>query len=386
MKSIYLDNAATSYPKPESVYDAVDFYQRHVGAAVGRGAYQSSIAATGVVQRCRRKIAELLGAESADRILFTFNGTDSLNLALHGLLEARDHVVTTVVEHNSVLRPLRQLQDNRGIEVTYVPADSAGLVDPAAVRAALRRSTKLVAVLHASNVTGGIQPIAEIGSIARENGTLFLVDAAQTAGHLPIDLRTLPVDLLACAGHKGLLGPLGTGVLYIRPGIESRICSVRQGGTGTRSEDARQPDTLPDKYESGNHNAPGLYGLEAGVSWLLAQGVEEIMAHERELTQRMRSGLSKIEGIRLFGPAAPNQSVGVVSLTVRGYEPQDLAAILDQSFGVQVRAGLHCAPGAHRAIGTFELGGTVRLSVGPFTTTDDIDSVCSALSQITGSN
>lgn len=385
MKPIYLDNAATSFPKPESVYDAVDFYQRQVGAAVGRGAYQSAIDAAGVVQRCRRRIADLFGAEGPDRILFTFNGTDSLNLALHGLLEPGDHVVTTLVEHNSVLRPLRELQERLGVEVTCLPADAAGLVDPATVRAALRPATKLVAVLHASNVTGGIQPIADIGAIARENGTLFLVDAAQTAGHLPIDLRTLPVDLLACPGHKGLLGPLGTGVLYIRPGVESSIRSLRQGGTGTRSEDDRQPVTLPDKYESGNHNAPGLYGLEAGVSWILERGIECIVTHERELTQRMRASLDEIGGLRVFGPTAANQSVGVVSLAVPGCDPQEIAAILDQNFGIQARAGLHCAPGAHRVLGTFDHGGTIRLSVGPFTTTDDVDTACSALSQIAGS-
>jgi cysteine desulfurase family protein len=379
---IYLDNAATSFPKPESVYAAVDHYQRHVGAAVGRGAYRASVNVTAVVQRCRKRIAEFLNAESPERIVFTFGATDSLNLALHGLLGTGDHVITSVVEDNSVLRPLRELHERFGVEVTHVAADSTGQVDPADFQRALRPQTKLVALIHASNVTGGIQPIAEVGAIARAAGVLFLVDAAQTTGHVPIDLRSLPVDLLACAGHKGLLGPLGTGVLYLRPGVESRLRSLRQGGTGTRSEDDHQPDSLPDKYESGNHNAPGLVGLEAGVAWLLERSIDSVAAHERQLTRRLRDGLTAIPGVRLYGPAADAERVGVVSLTIDGYDPQDAAAILDQSFGIQARAGMHCAPGVHRALGTFESGGTLRLSVGPMNTTDDVDATCEALRQI----
>jgi cysteine desulfurase / selenocysteine lyase len=379
---IYLDNAATSFPKPECVYAAVDHYQRHVGAAVGRGAYRASVDVTATVQRCRKRLAELLGAESPERFVFTLNATDSLNLALYGLLESGDHVITSAIEHNSVLRPLRELQERLGIDVTHVRADSDGLIDPADIRRALRPQTKLIALIHASNVTGGIQPIAEVGTIARGAGVLFLVDAAQSAGHIPIDLRTLPVDLLACAGHKGLLGPLGTGVLYLRPGVESRLRSVRQGGTGTHSEEDRQPDSLPDKYESGNHNAPGLVGLEASVTWLLERGIESIAAHERQLTQQLRRHLMSIPGVRLYVPGDDAKHIGVVSLTIAGYEPQDAAAILDQSFRIQVRAGLHCAPGAHRAIGTFATGGTLRLSVGPLSTSDDVEKACEAISKI----
>lgn len=384
MRRIYLDNAATSFPKPEGVYTSVDRYQRQIGAAIGRGAYQSSLDATAIVERCRTRIAELLGAGSRERIVFTFNGTDSLNLALHGLLGPGDHVVTSAIEHNSLLRPLHELRTHAGVEVTHVPADGAGRVDPGEIRRALRPNTRLIALVHASNVTGGLQPIAEVGTIARAAKALFLVDAAQTAGHVPIDLRKLPVDLLACPGHKGLLGPLGTGVLYIRPGVEESLRSFRQGGTGTRSEDDRQPRSLPDKYESGNHNAPGLVGLEAGVAWLLERGVEAIAAHERALTQRLWRGLADLPGVRLFGETADGPRVGVVSLTIAGFDVQDVGAILDQSFGVQVRAGLHCAPGVHRAIGTFAAGGTVRLSVGPFNTEDDIDAACAAIRQIAG--
>ncbi|MSR57215.1 MAG: aminotransferase class V-fold PLP-dependent enzyme [Planctomycetaceae bacterium] len=390
MPRIYLDNAATSFPKPESVYVAVDHYQRHVGAAVGRGVYRASLDVTAIVNRCRSKLAELLGAESPERIVFTCNATDSLNLALHGLLGPGDHVVTSTIEHNSVLRPLCKMRERMGIKVTSVQADGTGQVDPNDFRKAITQRTKLVALMHASNVTGGIQPIAEVGEMARAAGALILVDAAQTAGHVPIDLRMLPVDLLACAGHKGLLGPLGTGVLYIRPGVESRLASLRQGGTGTRSEDDRQPETLPDKYESGNHNAPGLVGLEASVAWLLEQGVASLAAHERSLTRQLWDGLCGTAGLTLFGPPpgddrATGNRVGVVSLSIDEFDPQDVATILDQRFGIEVRAGLHCAPGVHKALGTLEHGGTVRLSVGPFTTAEHIDAVLAAVREIAGS-
>ncbi|MBT4868170.1 MAG: aminotransferase class V-fold PLP-dependent enzyme [Planctomycetaceae bacterium] len=381
---IYLDNAATSWPKPAAVYDAVDDYNRNLGVAVGRGAYRQAGEVQGIVDRCRKHAADLLGAESWDRIVFTFNGTDSLNLALHGLVNAGDHVVTSDIEHNSVLRPLRELSRRLGVETTFVSADRTGLIDPTTVRDALRPNTKLVAITHASNVTGTIQPIAEIAAIAREAGVLCLVDAAQSAGHLPIDLKNLPVDLLACPGHKGLLGPLGTGLLYVRPGVEQQLQSVRQGGTGSNSEDDRQPDLLPDKYESGNHNAPGLCGLEAALAWIQERGVESIRAHERELTSRLLDGLARIEQLTIHGPCDAEKQVGVVSVTIPGFEPQVLASILDESFGIQTRAGLHCAPGAHRALRTFEAGGTVRLSVGPFTTANEIDAAVTGLAELAG--
>jgi cysteine desulfurase family protein len=379
---IYLDNAATSWPKPAAVYDAVDNYNRNLGVAVGRGAYQQSVEMQGIADRCRKRAADLLGAESRDRIVFTFNGTDSLNLALHGLLQAGDHVVTSDMEHNSVLRPLREMQRHAGVETTYVATDQTGLIDPAAVRAAMRSNTKLVALIHTSNVSGTIQPIADVAEIARAAGVLCLVDAAQSVGHLPINLNDLPVDLLACPGHKGLLGPLGTGLLYLRPGVEEQLQSTRQGGTGSNSEDDNQPETLPDKYESGNHNAPGLCGLEASLAWLQERGVESIRAHEQELTERLLNGVSKLEQLHIHGPCDTAGQVGVVSVSLPGFEPQILASILDESFGIQTRAGLHCAPGAHRALGTFDTGGTVRLSVGPFTTLDEIDAAIAGLADV----
>lgn len=383
--STYLDNAATSFPKPECVYEAVDRYQRNCGAAVGRGAYRGSLESMQIAERCRRRLAELLHAESPERIVFTANATDSLNLALQGLLRAGDHVVTSMAEHNSVLRPLRTLHDRRGVEISHAPVDSRGFVDPDAVRRAIRPNTRLVALVHGSNVTGAVQPIAAIAGIAHNAGVRVLVDAAQTAGHVPIDLRSLPIDLLACAGHKGLLGPQGTGVLYVRPGVEHDLQSARQGGTGTQSEDDQQPDALPSKYESGTLNAPGIAGLDAGVGWLLERGVESVAHHDQMLTRRLLAGLAEINSVRVWGPSADDDRVGVVSLTVEGFDVQDLSAILDQSFDIAARAGLHCAPGAHRALGTLACGGTLRMSVGHFTTAADIDAATEALAKIASS-
>jgi cysteine desulfurase family protein len=315
--------------------------------------------------------------------VFTFNGTDGLNQAIHGLLAPRAqpcHVVTSRVEHNSVLRPLSQT----GCDVTYVDADGRGVVDPVAVRDALRPETALVVLTHASNVSGAVQPIEAVGELAHARGALFLVDAAQTAGHVPIDLRALPVDVLACSGHKGLLGPLGTGLLYVRPGLEERLVPLRQGGTGTQSEQPIQPLSMPDRYESGNHNAPGLVGLEAALAWIEEQTLEELQRHDRELTARLLEGLGEVGAVSVYGPAAEAERVGVVSLNINGLSPQDAATILEQEFGIEVRAGLHCAPMTHACLGTLPAGGTVRLSLGPFTTAEHIDAAVSAVREIAG--
>lgn len=384
-RRIYLDNAATSFPKPASVAQAIVEHFR-CGAPAGRGSYAEAVESSARVANCRHRAAGLLGAESRERILFTFNGTDSLNIALHGLLNAGDHVVTSVLEHNSVLRPLRELQCRCEVEVTQVPADRFGCVAPDDFRRALRPTTRLVALVHASNVSGAIQPVAEIGRIAHDAGALFLVDAAQTAGHVPINLREFPIDLLACSGHKGLLGPLGTGLLYLHPGVEQRLRSFRQGGTGTQSEDDRQPDSLPDKFEAGNLNVPGLVGLEASVAFLQERGVATLAEHVRQLTQQLLDGLAEIPAVRVFGPPTTHNRVGVVSISVRDYDPQELAAILEQGWRIQARAGLHCAPGAHRSLGTLASGGTVRFSVGQFNTRDDIDAAVRALREITSAS
>ena len=382
---IYLDNAATSFPKPDAVYAAMDHYHRHVGAPVGRGAYRKSIELQSSVDQCRKLAAQVLGAARSEEVLFSFNGTDSLNTIIHGVLKPGDHVVTSDVEHNSVLRPLQTLKQRWGIETTYIPANERGVVDPAGFRDAMRDNTRLIILNHASNVTGSIQPANEVGEIAKKAGVLFLLDAAQTAGHLPFDVSQMPVDFLACPGHKGLLGPLGTGLIYIRSEIADQVDSFRQGGTGTRSEEETQPLTRPDKFESGNHNAPGLVGLRAALEFVLEQGVQSLRQHEQQLTARLMEGLQELAGFELPGPERIEARVGVVSLVNQSVEPQILASILDENFGIQTRAGLHCAPRIHRSIESLESGGTLRFSPGPFNTMSQIETTISAMHELADS-
>ena len=383
MSRIYLDNAATSWPKPETVYRAIDDYQRRLGAPAGRGAYHEAGETQRLIGLCRKKIAQLMGASEANRIIFTHNGTDSLNLALHGLLRPGDHVVTTVCEHNSVLRPLRFLASHRDVTATFVPCDGSGFVAPDDIRRAIRSNTRLVAMVHASNVTGALQPVEEFGRIAAEHGLLYLVDAAQTLGHEPLDVGRIGCHLLASPGHKGLLGPLGTGVLYVAPAADEQLLPVRQGGTGTRSDDDVQPTTLPDRYESGNLNVPGIVGMEAGVTEILSRSVESIARHQRQLTERLLSGLASTSNITLYGPTTAQNRVGLVSLNVAGYDPQELASLLDAQWSIQCRAGLHCAPKMHAALGTSP-SGTLRLSLGPYNTAEHVDAAIAALREIAG--
>lgn len=370
---IYLDNAATSWPKPAAVYDAVDQYQRQIGAAAGRGAYRESLAAGRIVDRARTAVAQLIGASDPRRVVFGLNGTDALNLAIHGLLKPGDRVVTSVAEHNSILRPLRHSLEQLDLDVAYVGCDPSGVIDLDELRAALSRPTRLVAVTHASNVTGALQPIDEIARLAKQAGARTLIDAAQSLGHVELNVEQSGVDLLAAPGHKGLLGPLGTGLLYVAPGIEHELTPTRQGGTGTDSHTETAPGELPQRYEPGNVNVPGLAGLAAGCQYLLERTVADVRRHEISLSDRWRQELQDAPGVTLYGPALADARVGVWSLNVAGFDPQELAAILDASYGVCSRAGLHCAPRMHVAIGTDKLGGALRLSAGPFTTTDEID-------------
>ncbi len=379
MTRIYLDNAATTWPKPEAVYEAVDRYQRHLGASPARGVYAEALEADRVIDSARAAVAELLDAEGPARIVFTLNGTDSLNLAIHGVLSGGGHVVTSAADHNSVLRPLRWLEDRGRIDATRVDCDADGLVDPDDVRRAIRPDTRLVALIHASNVTGILQPVAEVGRIAREHGALFLVDAAQSLGHVPISVRAMRIDLLAAPGHKGLLGPLGTGLLYVRPGVEQLMGPLRQGGTGTHSDEDRQPDEMPHKYEPGNHNAAGIAGLLAAVRFLEDRTLASIRRHEMDLTERLVEGFCGISGVTLFGPRDPRDRVGVVSIRVAGLSPGHVAALLEAGHRIQVRAGIHCAPRMHAALGTLDHGGTVRFSLGPFNTSEHVDAAIEAV-------
>ena len=318
----------------------------------------------GEIAAARRRIAGLVGLSDPTHLIFTTNCTDSLNLVIHGLLAAGDHVVTSVIEHNSVLRPLAHLETTGRIEVTRVGCDDSGVIDPADVKQAIRSNTRLVAIAHASNVTGAIQPIAEIGRLAREAGVLVCCDAAQTLGHVPLDMAAMSVDFLAASGHKGLLGPLGTGILAIRPGAADLLDSTRQGGTGTRSEQTRQPDELPSKFESGNLNVPGIVGMNAGAEYLVQRGIEDMDAHGRELIGRLLTGLRELPGVRVFGPASVTQRVPLVSITLDGYDPQEAALALDVRHRIQARPGLHCAAAMHERLKTVHTGGTVRFSLG----------------------
>ena len=381
-RRIYLDNAATSWPKPEQVDTAVQRYQRECGAPAGRSAYAEAAEVERGIARTRVAVAQLLGVDNPARIVFAFNGTDALNMAIWGVVREGDHVVTTVVEHNSVLRPLRYLEENHQVRLTIVDCDQHGVVSPESVAAAMNDDTRLVVISHASNVTGAIQPVAEIGRVAHESGALLLVDAAQSLGHLRVDCVELNADLLAAPGHKGLLGPLGTGVLYVRPGLEDTVRPLRQGGTGTQSEDDHQPTTMPDRFESGNHNVPGLLGLGAGVEFLKQTGLEQLRQHEQQLTGRLMDGLKSLSGVTVHGPSEASARVGVVSISVDGYDPQEIAAMLDAGRRIQVRSGLHCAPLMHRALGTTDGGGTLRFSLGAFNTSDDVDEAIAAITEL----
>ncbi len=384
MPRLYLDNAATSWPKPDAVYDAVDRYQRENGAAVGRSATRAGATIQKTVDQARRQLAALFNARSPESISFAFNGTDALNLVLHGWLRAGDHVVTSVAEHNSILRPLKFLADRLGLNVDYVPTGSDGVIDPDDVRRAIRSDTRLVALTHASNVTGAIQPVADVSAMAAEQGVPVLLDAAQTAGHLPIDVEQLRLGFLACSGHKGLLGPLGTGVVYVRPDLEPRLAPLRQGGTGTASDDETTAESGPDRYEAGNHNAPGLAGLAAALDWIHSRGVTAIRRHEQDLTDRILQGLRELPGVSLPGPTNAAARVGAVAIVLDSLDPQTTASLLETEFGIESRAGLHCAPRMHAALGTLAGGGAVRLSTGPFTTTEEVDAVVHAIRNLVG--
>ncbi|MDI7274567.1 MAG: aminotransferase class V-fold PLP-dependent enzyme [Anaerolineae bacterium] len=378
---IYMDNGATTWPKPESVYRAMDDFARHRAANPGRGAHAMALAAAAAVEDARLQVARLFHIGETQRLVFRASTTDALNLALFGLLGPRDHVVTSSMEHNSVSRPLRALQD-WGVQVTRVQADPFGWVDPEALAAALTPATRLIVLNHVSNVTGTLQDVNAVGRLARERGVLLLVDAAQSAGVVPIDVERDGIDLLAFPGHKGLLGPMGTGGLYIGPRVDvDELRPLCYGGTGGNSEEDVPPRALPIRYEAGTLNAVGLAGLAAGVRFVLEQGVERILAHERSLAERLAAGLAALPGVRVYVHPDPGRRTAVVSFTAEGWEPGDLGAILDQSFGIACRTGLHCAPDAACTIGAFPLG-TVRFCPGWFTTEAEIEATVDAVRRI----
>ncbi len=374
----YLDNAATSFPKPPEVVRAVTSFFERAGACPGRGAYAMARQAGAVVDDTRRLLARLLHAPSSERIVFALNATDALNMAIKGTLADGDHVVTTVIEHHSVGRPLAALERDGRIGVTRVPVSGDGFVDAADIRRAITPATRLVAIMHASNVTGALQPIDDIARIVRETQAWFLVDASQTAGAVPIDVERSGIDLLAFPGHKGLLGPPGTGGLVVGSRVEIR--PWREGGTGAWSELLEQPSAWPWHLEAGSPNTAGLAGLSAAVEYVLGRGVDSIHAHELRLTQRLLDALARDERLTIHGPHAIDQRVAVVSVTARDVDVAQLGDRLDRDHEIAVRTGLQCAPGAHRALGTFP-SGTLRISPGCFTTEAEIDAFVQALGE-----
>jgi len=376
--SAYLDNAATSWPKPEAVYQAVDHFMRELGATPGRGGHRREEEAAHIADQARSAIAELFHAPDLAGVAFTMNATQAINMALKGLLVPGDHVITSSIEHNAMWRPLKALE-RRGVAVTAVPCARGGTLALADVEAAIRPTTRLIATLHASNVLGTILPVAEIGALARKHVIPFLVDASQTAGAYPIDMAAMNIDLLAFPGHKGLFGPHGTGGLVIRPDIA--LDTWVEGGSGAESAPETMPEALPLRLEAGTQNAGGIAGLLAGVRFVLEQGIEQIRQHEMALTALLIDALREAPGLIVIGPPDLSQRTAIASVTVEGYVPDQLAAVLDQVFDIATRAGLHCAPQAHRTAGTLETG-ALRFSPGYFTTADEINEAAAALLSI----
>ena len=368
---IYFDNAATSWPKPPCVAEAMARFLAEVGANPGRAGHRLAVEAARLVYGAREAVAELFHAPDPLRVVFGANATDALNLALLGLLRPGDHVVTSSVEHNSVMRPLRALEA-QGVAVTVVPCSAAGELDPEALEAALVPATRMIVLTHASNVCGTLLPVAEVGGLARRRGLLFLLDAAQTAGAVPIDVEAQAIDLLAFSGHKSLCGPMGTGGLVIGERVDvTALTPLKYGGTGSRSEREEQPGFLPDRCESGTPNAVGLAGLAAAVRWVQERGVERVRDHERGLTAELLAGLSAIPGALVYGPGDAGRQTATVSFNVAGLAPSEVGLRLDEEHGVLCRVGLHCSPAAHRTLGTFP-GGTVRFGLGVFNTSAEV--------------
>jgi len=375
---IYFDNAATSWPKPENVLSAMEKCMREYGANPGRGGHKMALEAGRVIFKARESIAKLFNIKNPMNVIFTLNTTEALNLGIKGLLRPGDNVITTSMEHNSVIRPLKALEET-GVEVTIVNCNQEGYLNPDDIKKAIKPNTRLIVITFASNVTGTVMPVEEVGKIAREKGIVFMVDAAQGAGIFDIDVEKMNIDLLAFPGHKALLGPQGTGGLFIREGINLK--PLKEGGTGSSSEMITQPDIVPDKYESGTPNTVGIAGLSAGVEFILEKGIHNIRRKEEELTEYMLEGLKEIGNIKIYGPKSAKDRAAVISINIGEMDSGEVSYILDRVYGIATRAGLHCAGLAHRTIGSFNQG-TVRFSFGYFNTKEEVDSALDALRNI----
>ena len=375
---IYLDNAATTFPKPRQVYEAVLDCMENYGANPGRAGHKLAMRAGREIYECRENIAKLLNVSNPMSIVFTHNATDSLNLAIKGVVKSGDHIITTSIEHNSAIRPIKALEKN-GVENTIVKCDKYGHLDPNVIKKAIKPNTKLIVTTHASNVCGTIVDIESVGNIAKENNVLYLVDASQTLGVYDIDVQKINVDMIAAPGHKCLLGPQGTGMLYIRDGLEVNI--LKEGGTGSNSEDLFQPNMMPDRYESGTHNTPGIAGLNAGVKFILETGIDKIRKHEEELCEYMLTKLTEVPNIKIYGPLDSKKRAAVISINIGDIDSGEITFILDDMYEIATRSGIHCSPLAHKTLGTLRQG-TVRFSLGYFNTKEDIDKAVEALKHI----
>ncbi|MDR0879653.1 MAG: aminotransferase class V-fold PLP-dependent enzyme [Clostridioides sp.] len=377
---IYFDNAATTFPKPDAVCDEMYDCMKNYCANPGRSGHKLAMKAARMIYDTRENVAKLFNIENPMSVIFTDNATDSLNLAIKGVLKQGDHVVTTSMEHNSVLRPLTALE-NKGVERTIVYADRYGNVEPSDIEKAIKPNTRLIVTTQASNVVGTLVDIKSIADIAKKHGVLYLVDASQSAGVYDIDVQDLGLDMLAMPGHKGLLGPQGTGILYVKEGL--KLETMKEGGTGSKSEEIVQPELLPDKYESGTHNTPGIVGLNEGVKFVMDVGITKIREHEEMLCQYLIDELKKIEGVTIYGPLDSKKRAAVVSINIGDMDSGEVTFILDNEYDIATRSGIHCAPLAHETIGTLEQG-AVRMSPGYFNTTYDVDKTVKAIAKIAG--
>lgn len=376
---VYLDNGATSYPKPEIVYETANHFLREIGASVGRGGYPKALEAARIVYDTRKKLAELFNVVDPRRIVFTHNATESLNLAIKGLLQPEDHVISSSMEHLALWRPLKRMEKEQNVEVTYIQCSPQGEINLEDIKGAIKPNTKLIALLHASNVTGTLFPIEKIGRIARERNIRFLVDCSQTAGAYPIDVQRDNIDLLAFTGHKCLLGLQGTGGLYISTDVNLK--PLKEGGVGGYTLLEGQPDILPERFEAGTLNVVGIAGLGAGVSFILDEGIEKIRQHKEELIAYFLEELKKIRNISIYGPLDIQKKVGVISINLQDQKPSEVGKILGEKYQIAVRTGLHCAPCAHQTIGTLE-NGTIRFSLGYFNSKEDLNYTLEILEKI----
>lgn len=371
---IYLDNAATSFPKPEAVYKRVEDVLRRISGSPGRASHRMAAEASRVVFDARETVAKVINAKDASRVAFTKNATEAVNIALKGLLKPGDHLITTSFEHNSVAKTAGWVEQC-GVEVTRVRPDSSGFVDPSEVARAIKKNTRLASIVHASNVFGSVQPVEEIGRLCRDKGVIFMADGAQTVGAMPVDVEAMNIDILAATGHKALFGPQGTGFIYVRDGIEP--VPLISGGTG-------ELDTvleMPERLESGTMNTPGIGGLGAGAAFVLSEGVEKIRAFEEGLVEALLRGLGSVKGVRIIGTTDARRRASLVAFNIDGVKPYDAGQKIDNDFGILVRTGAHCAPDAHREAGTHPEG-AVRVSPGYFNTEADIEEFVRAVATI----